>query len=241
MKAFTGPSMIFDLDPFSESSVKEHAIGQVAETQDGRKYRYSWMGEEITVGRLATGPAINTNLDNMAVLTGAAKATRITFTNASTTTTAKYFDEGFALVTYATGGGQTLKIKSLPALVSAAASYVDLEDPIVTALDTTSKLSLVQNPNSQVLMTATATLTPVGVSAITFTTQYYGWLQTHGVCAVHSDNTIVAGTGAFNDGSEAGAVDIATEASYIVNPLMGRAYQLASASGYWTPFFLMID
>lgn len=241
MKAFTGQPAIFDLDPYAESSTQQHQLGARAETADGRMFRYSWMGEAITVGRLATAGAINTNLDNMAVLTGAAGATKITFTNAATTTTAKYFDGGLAVVSFATGAGQVHKIKSLPALVSGAASYVDLEDPLLTALDTTSKLTLVQNPNSQVLMTATATLEPVGVALRTFTTQYYGWLQTHGMCAVHSDNTIVAGTWFFNDGSEAGAVDVATEAASIVNPQAGRIYQIASASGYWTPVFLTID
>ncbi len=241
MKAFTGPSLIFDLDPYKESSVKEHALGQVAETADGRKFRYSWMGETVTVGRLCTGPAINTSLATMAVLAGAAGATRITFTNAATTTTAKYFDEGFATISYGTGAGQIYKIQTLPALVSGAASYVDIEDPIVTALDTTSKLDLVQNPNSQVLMTATATLEPVGVALIGFTSQYYGWLQTRGVSCVYADATVAAGTWFFADGSVAGGVDVGTEAASIVNPQAGRAYQNAGAQAYWHNVFLTID
>lgn len=241
MKAFTGPSLIFDLDPYKESSVKEHALGQVAETADGRKFRYSWMGEAITIGRLCTGPAIDTALATMAVITGAADAVEINFTNGATTTTAGYFDEGFATISFGTGAGQIFKIQRLPALSSGASSYVYLEDPISTALDTTSKLDLVQNPNSQVLMTATATLTPVGVSLRAFTTQYYGWLQTRGVAPVFADGTIAAGSGAMNDASAAGAVEIVTEASYIVNPMVGRAYQNAGAQNYWHNIFLTID
>ena len=238
---FSAAPVIYDLNPFEESQYQQHQLGARGELADGRVFRYAWMGEEITVGRLATGPAINTSLDNMAVISGAAGAKKINFTNAATTTTARYFDEGFAVISLATGAGQILKISSLPALVSAASSWVYLEDPIQTALDTTSKLTLVQSPHSQVLMTATATLTPVGVALKTFTTQYYGWLQTKGACCVFSDATIAAGSGFFNDGSVAGAVDVATEASYIVNPLAGRIYQIASASGYWTPCILNID
>jgi hypothetical protein len=241
MKAFGGVPAIYNVDPYKETSVQYHQLGAIAETGDGRKFRYSWMGEEITVGRLATAGAINTSLANMAVISGAAGSKKINFTNAATTTTAKYFDEGYAIISYATGGGQIFKIDSLPALVSAASSWVYLEDPIVTALDTTSKLDLVQHPNSQVLMTATATLEPVGVSLITFTTQYYGWLQTHGVATVHMDATVAAGTNFFNDGSEAGAVDVGTEAGWVVNPTAGRAYQIAGADEYWTPVFLTID
>lgn len=241
MSRLSGVTTIAGQDIFTQSANKMHALGQLAETSDGRKFRYSWMGEEITVGRLATGPAINTNLATLAVLTGAAGSKRITFTNAATTTTAGYFDEGYATISYATGAGQVFKIDSLPALVSGAASYVDLDDPIRTALDTTSKLDLVQHPNSQVLMTATATLEPVGVSPIGFTSQYYGWLQTHGVAAVYSDSTTAAGSRLNNDGSVAGAVEIVVEADFVVNPDVGRAYQNAGASAYWHNVFLTID
>lgn len=224
-----------------ESQYPLHRLGEGAESVDGRKFRYSWMGEAITVGRLATSGAIDTALTGMTVITGAKGDKHIDFTNAATTTTATYFDEGYAVVSLGTGLGQIFRIKSLPALVSGATSIVYLEDPIETALDTTSRLDLVQHPNSQVLMTATATLNPVGVSLMTFTTQYYGWLQTRGVCAVHNDNTIAAGTAVFNDGSEAGGVDIATEAAWVVNPMVGRAYQLAGADTYHHPVFLTIE
>ena len=241
MKSFGPAPVIYDLNPYEQSSVQMHQLGARGETNDGRVFRYVWAGETLVAGKLVTGPTINANLINLAVLAGAAGAKAITFTNAATTTTAHYYDEGFAVISLATGLGQTFKISSLPALVSAAASAVYLQDPIETALDTTSKLDLVQSPYSQCLHAATATFTPVGVALHAFTTQYYGWLQTRGVCGVLSDATVVAGTGYIVDGSLDGALDIATEASYIVNPLVGRAYQLAGASTYYHPVFLTID
>lgn len=237
----SSPATIFDLNPYDENSVQMHNLGQRGETSDGRVFRYAWMGEAITPGRLVQGPAINSTLTNMAVLVGALNAKQITFTNAVTTTTANYWNEGYAFSSYATGAGQTWKIKSLPALVSGASSTVYLEDPIAVALDTTTKLGLVQNPYSQVLMGATATFEPVGASFITYTTQYYGWLQTRGVCAIFSDGAIAAGTAAENDGSVSGAIDVMVEADWVVNPSIGRAYQIAGAQNYWEPVFLTIE
>jgi hypothetical protein len=235
------PAAIFDLNPYDENSVQMHQLGTRGETGDGRVFRYAWAGEALTLGHLVTGPAIDTTLGTMAVISGAAGATSINFTNGANTATGSYFSEGFAAISLGTGLGQIFKIDHMPTLVSGGSSYVYLEDPIVTALDTTSKLDIVQNPYAQCLLTATATLEPVGVPLITMTTQYYGWLQTRGVCAVLSDGTIVAGTSFFNDGSVAGAIDVSTEASWVVNPQAGRAYQLAGAASYYHPVFLTIE
>jgi len=241
MKSLTGPAHIFAFDPFKESATPDHALGTRSETADGRVYRYGWAGEAITLAHLATGPAINSALISMTVIAGAKDATNLTFTNAATTTTAGYFDQGFAAISAGTGIGQLLQIARLEALVSGASSAVTLEDPIQTALDTTSRLDLVQNPYAQVLMTATATLEPVGVPMLTVTTQYYAWFQTRGVAALRTDATIAAGTWFFNDGSVAGEVDVGTEAAGVVNPQAGRAYQLAGAANLTHPVFLTIE
>jgi hypothetical protein len=130
----------------------------------------------------------------------------------------------------------------MAALVNGAASTVYLDDPIKVALDTTSRIDIVANPWNRVLHTATATLQPTGVPLVAVAALGDScWLQTRGICAVFANATIAAGSGAFNNGSVAGALDVATEASYIVNPRVGQAYHLAGAQNYAHPVFLTID
>ena len=243
MKLESVPQVI-DFNPYAQlttDNAQAHTVGEVVWSSD-RAFRFAVAGEALTVGRLCTEPTGNSSLTTMAVLAGAKDAYTITFTNATTTTTAGYFDSGYAIISYGTGAGQIFKIRKMAALVSGAASSVELFDPIQTALDTTSKLDIVANPYNRVLMTATATLTPVGATLCDVTAAGdYCWLQTHGVAAIIADGTIPAGTGAFNDGSNPGAIDVTTEAASVTNPSIGHAHVLAGASGYWHPVFLTID
>jgi hypothetical protein len=239
MKAFTGPTFITDLDPFKESSVKEHAYGQRAETQDGRVFRYAKTGEAITVGRVTVSPAIDATLVNCAVTAVAAiGALQISFTNAATTATENEYAEGYAIISYGTGAGQILKVKSHAALTSGGASVVYLEDPLVTALDTTSKVELTHNPWNGVMMTASAVTKPTGGALIAFDKGYYGWFQTRGVFPGIADGTITAGYELQCDGSTAGDVELL--GTYTQAYQIGNAIK-ATASGYFHPVWLNID
>ena len=236
-------AQILDFDPYSirTEAGSTHNIGEKVIAAD-RIFRYAVAGEALVAGYLTTEPTGNTSLITMAVITGDINSGEINFTNAATTTTAGYFDEGYVCVSYGTGIGQTYKIKSLAALVSGASSYVYLFDRIKVALDTTSKIDIVANPWNRVMHTATATLRPTGVPLVAVTAAGdYSWLQTRGVCAVFSDSTITAGSRSNQDGSVAGAIEIVVEADFVVNPDVGYAYHLAGAQNYAHPHFLTID
>ncbi len=224
-----------------ESQYPQHKLGEGADTVDGRVFRYGWAGESITISHLATAGVIDTALASQVVITGAKGDKHIDFTSGATTTTANYFDQGFAGISAGTGRGQNFKIANLPALSSSATSIVHLEDPIVTALATDSRLDIVQNPYAQCLMTATETLTPVGVPMLTVTTQYYAWFQTRGVAVLASDTTIAAGTGFHNDDSVAGEVEAVTEADLVIDVTAGHAYQNAGAQDISHHVFLTIE
>ncbi len=236
-------AQVLDFNPYEirTDDGPTHNIGEKVIAAD-RIFRYAVAGEALAAGYMTTEPTGNTNLSTMAVISGAAGAKEINFTNAATTTTAGYYDEGYVCVSYGTGIGQTYKIRKMPALVSGASSYVYLNEPIKVALDTTSKIDIVANPWNRVLHTATATLQPTGVPLVAVTAAGdYAWVQTRGVCAVFSDGTIAAGTKAESDGSVAGAIDVVVEADFVVNPQVGNAYHIAGAQNYAHPVFLTID
>lgn len=232
---------LISTDIFKEGQYQQHEIGAKGELADGRIFRYCKAGETITIGYITQSPAIDTATITMAVTTAAAiGATSITFTHGATTSTANEYADGFASISYGTGIGQTLKVKDHAALTSAQTGcVVNLEDPIIVALDTTSKLDLAHNPWRGVMMTASQVTTPTGASLIGMTSAYYGWLQTRGICGIYADNTITAGYEINCDASTAGAVDISATNEFQRWPV-GHAIQ-AGANTYCHQVFLEID
>jgi len=91
---------------------------------------------------------------------------QILVTNGSTVLNVNKFQGGYASVTAGTGIGQSFVIASHQAAANAATFVVTLEDPISVTLDATSKITLVQNPYKNVIITpaTTATAGPVGVT-----------------------------------------------------------------------------
>lgn len=241
MKNFGGQPAIFDLNPFEISSVQQHQLGAKAESSDGRIFRYGLAGTGgVTLGYLAVAPDNNATIITMAVISGAVGDKHIDFTFAATTATANLYAEGYAVISYGTGIGQTLKVSNHAAFTSGGTSVVYLEDPIQVALDTTSKLDLYQNQYNGVISVTTdaAVSTPAGVPLVTQTAGYYGWYQTRGVCSVAADNTIAAGYEVQGDVNDSGKVDVTGTDAQVIK--IGHALQ-AGADTYSHAIFLTID
>lgn len=235
-------ALIMDFNPYEIRTQAEatHNIGELVISGD-RKFRYAKAGEALSAAHIAVQDDIVAQTA-MVVISGAIGTTIINFTNAATTTTAGDYDGGYAIISAGTGIGQTYKIKSMAALTSGGTSKVEIDHPLVTGLDTTSRLDLVKNLYMDVKHTATATLHPAGVPLVAVTADNdYCWLQTRGVCGVRADAAIAAGSGAEVDGSVAGEIDVIVEADYVVNPLIGRAFWHAGVQDEVHPIFLMID
>lgn len=229
-------------DIFSCHQYQQHPLGAKGETADGRIFRYGKAGSsDLTYGYLGVMPDQDTAELTMAVTAAAAiGATSISFTHAATTATANEYAEGYLSVSYGTGIGQTLKIKSHAAWTSGGASTVNLEDPLLVALDTTSKIDVTPNPYNGVITATTdaAISIPCGVPLCTITTLYYGWLQTRGVVACMADATIAAGYEAQADVSAAGRLDVTGTDAQVWK--VGHSLQ-ATAQAYSHPVFLTID
>jgi len=230
-------------DIFSCHANQQHPLGAKGETADGRIFRYGKAGaSDLTLGYLGVMPDQDTAALTMSVTTAAAiGATSITFTHAATTATANEYAEGWVSVSLGTGLGQTLKIKSHAAWTSGqTGAVVNLEDPLLIALDTTSRIDVTPNPyNGIVTATTDAAISiPCGVNIATITTLYYGWLQTRGVVSVAADATIAAGYEVQADVNDAGKVDVTGTDAQVWK--IGHALQ-ATADTYSHPIFLTID
>lgn len=229
MATQVGPSVISPAaDLTSDSSVQMHNLGELVHTTDGRIYRYVKAGaSDLVPGKLQQAAAQASGLQNLSVAAAAIGATSIT-TTSTVTLTANQLAGGYVCVTVTPGQGQLLKIKSHPA-ASAAVVTLTLEDPVVVALTTSSKIDLQVNPYSGVIINpATASSSPVGVCTYKITAAQFGWLQVAGPCNVLADGAVTVGTNLAGSNAVAGAVEPHTG----VQALVGTALTDISDTEY---------
>lgn len=191
-------------------------VGQKFDTSDGREIALVQNGATaLAAGVLVQSEAEVTAHQKLAMTVPAAQpATAGTFailvTNGSTVLNVNKFAGGYLIVASGTGIGQFLKIASHQPAANAGTFIVTLEDPIQTTLDATSKVSLLQNPYANVIITPATTATGgvVGISlnaiaastAPTFSgttgaltangVAQYGFITTHGPASCLIDNTV---------------------------------------------------
>lgn len=191
-------------------------VGQKFDTSDGRELALVQNGAVALVsGVLVQSEAEVTAHQKLAMTVPTAYpatigSTQILVTNGATVLNQNKFAGGYAIVAAGTGIGQTFKIASHQPAANAATFVVTLEDPIMVTLTSSSKITLIQNPYANVVIspvtTATGgpvgvTLTPIAAStAPTFDgtsgaltvagVAQYGLIVTHGPAACLIDSTV---------------------------------------------------
>lgn len=210
--------------------------GQRFDLSDGREVVLVQNGATaLAAGVLVQAPAEVTAFEKLAMTVptatpATAGATQILVTNGATVLNVNQFQGGYAVVAAGTGIGQTFVIASHQAAANAATFLVTLEDAIITTLDATSKISLIADPYSNVIINpATATSTPIGVSlyplaasvASTFNgttgalttlgTFQYGYIVSRGYASCLVDATVTnVGYPVGRSATTAGAIGVAT-------------------------------
>lgn len=156
---------------FSDSSFDTY-VGQKFDTSDGRELVLVSNGATaLAAGVLVQSEAEATAHQKLAMTVPTAyPATaglfQILVTNGATVLKQNKFAGGYVVVASGTGIGQMLKISTHQAAAASATFVVNLEDAIQTTLDATSKISLLQNPYANVIISPATTATggPVGVT-----------------------------------------------------------------------------
>lgn len=195
--SLSGPATIAAQGVLNESVDALHVLGTYMETNDGRGYRYAKVGATATVaGKVYQGKALDATNDQPsgghAVAAAAIGATDVV-TTATLTATVNEFAGGYLSVVVTPGQGYTYRIKGNTA-ASAAVCTFTLEDPIVIALTTSSRIIVVAHPYDGIIIEpGTPTARIAGVPNAIITAAYYGWVQTRGACAVLFTGTGVAG------------------------------------------------
>jgi hypothetical protein len=210
----TGPVQVVGQGFNGDSSNQYHPLGAYCETNDGRGFRYCQVGATALVpGKLYQSSAQDTtNLNpsgGLAVAAAAIGATTVTLTG-SLTLAYNLLANGYMVTDVTPGQGYTLRVKGNTAVSSAANCVVTLEDPLIVALTTSSKVVFSQNAYSNVIVNpTTASGCPVGVATYVVSATNYGWLQTHGTCGVLNDSGTAIGLGLAPSAATAGALKTA--------------------------------
>ncbi len=227
------------LSLFSQSTdlSLETMTGARFDSSDGREFVLVLVGgSSIQDALLVQSPAITANHQNMAAAAAATGATSITVTLGGSAVAANQWAGGYAIVNAGTGIGQTLKIASHPAqAVTSGTVVVSLEDALTGNLSVSdTKVSVIQNPYSGVIVSPADTLTGtiVGATMYPVTNANYALLATKGINALFSSSNIAteAGAGVIAAAATAGWGRSATgEAGYGVVGIAAQAAVSAEA------------
>ena len=208
---FTGPVTVAAHGLYEGSTTQLHQLGDVAFTNDGRSFRYARCGSTTALvsGNMLQAYGQDTGTQNLTAVAAAVGDTSLVSTS-TTTVYANEYAGGIAIISVTPGIGKVYKIKSHAAF-TAAAPTLTLEDPIKVALTTDSRIDLVRNPFSVVVVNPTAALSsPVGVAVDALAVNAYGWIQVGGVAGVLADGALVVGEPVVSSNGTAGAVEDAS-------------------------------
>lgn len=240
--SFTGSLQLSQQELNVTSTTKLHKLGSVGVTADGRKYRYALNGAvALTAGKTVNAIAKVANHTTQTVNTAAAVgATQVLVTVGATAMTQDQYIDGYLVAKDAAGLGTAYRIAGNSSISAAGGSVtVSLQEPIVTALTTSSIVSFVLNPWSGVLVApAAAAEVVVGVPQLAVAASTYFWAQVGGIASVLSDGVISKGAGAIQSASVIGAATI--EAAATVTQRLGWAPE-ATVDTKYDPLYLQCD
>ena len=202
-------------NPYAESATALFPLGSKL-IYGNNVYRYVGIGgTAVTAGKLLQQPAVVSDHANMsATATVAAGETAISVETGGTDITLNQYAGGYLWVNDVNGEGQMLRVKSNPAHDHSAdpSIVITCYDALATALTTNSQLTLLADPNNDLIVAPAAeTGAIMGATVIDLTADYYGWAVMSGPAALLTVGTLVVGNAAVRSGGTAGGVAPATD------------------------------
>ena len=181
-----------------------------------RVFRYGLAGGvALTAGKLVQ-TAVGTAADHQDLAPTAAVAAgeyEISVETAGTDLTLNQYAGGYLYVNDGDGEGQCLKIKSNPVHDHSddPSVVITCHDALATAIATSSKVSLMSDPwSGLVVAPAAETGAAMGCPLVDMAASAYGWFQTYGPAAVLTVGTVVLGHNVVRSATVAGGVAPAT-------------------------------
>ena len=216
---FTGPPVIYGINPKTTDANPQHQIGSLGVTSDRRVFRYAQnAGTQIAAGKLVVAPDITTNHEDIAVNTFSIGDRTLSLTLGATAITGNEYEGGFVMIIDDTGEGHYHKIKSAPATSASGTATITLYDPIEVAASADTTVTLYRNKFRDVVISdGTQADLPVGVTPVVIPADEYFWAQTKGACTILVDtNDTIAGQPITIGATDNGAVETHNAATEVV-------------------------
>ena len=177
---------------------REHPLGAVGMTPDGRCFRWAFSGEAIGAGQLVMqkGAVANHDMDLATATAGSVGDTSITVTLGATAATLNQYEDGALYTNDGTGEGHLYVIRSNPAADASASLVLTLHEKIREATSTSDTLNgLIENDYKDVEIYDADDIDgpALGVAPTEIADNTYFWLQTSGRAAVLIQGTVVNG------------------------------------------------
>lgn len=239
---FTQRISLSNQDARAVSATKLHRLGTVAETSDGRVFRYALAGaSNLAAGLCNNGVAKVTNHTINSVSIAAPIGQRfvsITLAGATATTLGQY-DDGYLHIIDSTGVGCSYLIAGTPVIASSGTGVIQLSEAVAIALTTSTKAALVPSPwAGSIVQSGSVSLFINGTNNVPVTAANYYWSQTGGIASILSDGIIAKNAEAINSDAVAGAVETRVDAT--VTRGVGFAVEATVDAKYY-PVFLTLE
>ena len=228
-----GPSSGVSQGLYEESSTQQGDVGAMRELADGRRFRYAYFASATAAGLLVSQDDSATAVvetDNIATAADAG-ATKVTLTDSGTlgSATADQYAGGYLHTTDDAGEGYTYRIRGNTAASSNAVDFT-LYDGLVIAVTTATDVAITGSLYGNVHgATAGTDYIISGVTTRVMQAEYYGWVQTTGVCTILADGSIAIGDNLTLSDGVAGAVQLKDAET---EPLVGQALFAPDNTGH---------
>jgi len=230
---------------------KQDSFGAIGQTADDRLFRYCQIGaSNVPSGTVLSSPATGANFLSLSVSAAAPiGSTVVNLTLAGTATTMDQFSEGNLDTLSGTGAGVSYKIKGNSYQSSTTGVVqIALVEPLVVALDTTSKVNV--SPNQWSLLTSQVSLGSsadnpkiVGATSLPLNANQYGWIQSEGRCMLLNDGAgiLYRGLTCVLSTATAGRIQLTNATSDADKQIVGNILEHSIATaGLLTPVYLTI-
>lgn len=224
------------------SKTQKERLGTLRILEDGRKFRYSQAGAvALDIGKATTAKAIAAAHLDATIAATNNNGTQVTLTiTAGTAIAENALANGYLQVNDGLLEGLSCRIDSNTPVDAAGTSItVSLADRLV-GYDGTTECSLVHNPWSGLVISATPEALFTGISPVNVPANYFFWSQTGGPTAA-----LVSGTPAIGSMLTMSATDGALAAINatldIDQPVVGIAWGTAGVAGEYKPVMLTVD
>jgi len=226
---------------------REHSLGTLGVTPDGRWFRWAFSDGALGAGNLLQQKAPTTTHDmDLAVQAAAAVgAQTISVTLEAGAATLDQYEDGFIHINDGAGEGHIYRIRSNPVAAASATLVVTLRqgDDVREALTTATSLAgLTENPWKDVATHATTTVgMSAGVAPTEVADDSYFWAQVRGMCSVLVEGTLVIGETASPSTTTAGAVTPTNYGGTVESDIVGKVTNVVSVTTDYQYLFLTIE